>query len=266
MLKKLCLLFHFAVFGSLSVCLAQANSQNLHIKQGTIIHEEERTASNGRITVIGYRLEQVRLAKPWGGGHKGEPSPLESIFRVVIKTSNDLPKNLYSVWLDENQINAYQTRPNEVVILIYTKTLPNGIIKLGLSSRVEADGVTRFILPGTLYVPPEFATPNDEIEAAKPVITLRRLSPKNPTVELAVKLSTPTCNDNSFLTIEIDSQELNTFCSGGLLSAWIPEEIFTRLRNGADIIIKRGAGRNSKVLFTAGQLNKTSLNTSETPK
>ncbi|HEV8592206.1 MAG TPA: hypothetical protein VGQ55_08890, partial [Pyrinomonadaceae bacterium] len=189
---------------------------------------------------------------------QGQP-PLENVFRIVIVAAAPLPRENYSVWVDQTQMDAYQIKPNEIAALIYAGKLPNGTIKVGLSKRSESDPTARLVLPGTLSVPPEYATPSAEIEAIRPIIKLRRVPPANRAIELSVVIPQTPCemsNTGFHLTVEGHT----SICAGRQeFVIWFTPEQFSQLRDGADIILRGTGGSGVRNVSILGQLDKRLL-------
>lgn len=257
--KNIGLTIFLMFFGGLSICLGQDAPNNLVLKKGKIISKENSANSAGEVEIIQYRLEQVKLTKPLEI-QEGEP-PLESAFRIVIVTAKPLPFNDYSIWIDDNQKDAYQIKPNAVAILIYARTLPNGTIKLALSKRSERNPESRLVLPGTLYVPSEYATSQTEIGANLPRIQLRRLSARFSRIEIRIENSGGRCSalaySNIPLALEIDGRDFMIGCDGDdVVVSGFSIEDFAQLRDGAEIALKFGYGRSARDRRVVGRLNK----------
>jgi hypothetical protein len=115
-------------------------------------------------------------------------------------------------------------------------------------------------LSGTLSVPLDYATPIEEILANRPVIKLRRIPPTNGGIELRVEVPRIPCQEKAIpLFLEIDGQMQSTNCSGKAYINWFTPEQFAKLRNGAEIKLKRGFGPNAPSLLIVGTLDKSAL-------
>lgn len=241
-----CLIFSF---GGLTAVSGQDRENDFYIKEGKLLFEQKTNGTLGEIDFTGYRLEVIDPPYEMSGD-----SPTPRVFRIVVVSSQPLPKmELYSVWFgDLNELDAYLTRPNEFTALIFAKTLPSGEISIGVSRRGKQRPDDRLVFPGTLYVPPEYATPTDELET-EPVIKLIRLSTGR--IQIRVEYERGGCFDlatalprYSFLEIEgfdHDSLGPSPFtCSGrNFVGTFSPEE-FARIPNGANIVKKVVIGEN----------------------
>lgn len=245
-------------FCGLSICSAQDDSNELFLKKGKLISKENSVISDGKIEITQYRIELVKLTKPFDMG--SDKPPLENVFRIVIVTAKPLPFEDYSIWIDYNQKDAYQIKPNAVAIIIYAKTLPNGTIKLALSKRSERNLDSRLILPGTLNVPSQYATSFEEIEASLPVITLRRINLGYPLIELSVKIPGMPCRVmNVPFLVAIDDRIYDSSCKGNAFINVFTTEQFNQIRNGAEIVLKHGGDSNARIIRAIGFLDKNSM-------
>lgn len=241
----------------LLLCPAQNSRKADYTRKGVVI-SEGRNSNTGDPEVNGYRLEVFELARPFNMGD-GKP-PLESAFRLVIVTKDDISLNDFSIWMDDFPYTAVQVGSNELAILIYGWSLPDQTIKLGLSKRGKNDPADRTILSGTLSVPSGYATPIEEILANQPVIRLRRIPPTNTGVELRVEVPRIPCEMKAIpVSLEVDGHTQSTFCDGAAYINWFSPEQFVQLRNGAEIKLRRGGGRNARLLLIVGTLDKTAV-------
>lgn len=243
------------LFGGLSVCWAQESSMSIYTIKGKLISKGSNTNPVGELKVTTYRLEQIELTKPFDM-RDGKP-PIETAFRLVLKTKQPLPLGDFSIWLDDFQHYAFQTQPNAFAIVIYARTLPDGKVKLALSKRGENDLASRSVSPEILTVPSDYATPSEEIEANRPIIKLRRLPNRNTFIELKIEIPGTKCvmADIPFI-IEVNGQAFSTFCEGDAMFAILSSEEFAQLRNGAEISVKLGKSTNRRIV---GYLDKNSL-------
>lgn len=233
-----CLLFSF---GCLTAVSGQDRENDFYIKEGKLLFEQKTNGTSGEIDFIGYRLEVIDPPYEMIGD-----SPTPRVFRIVVLSSQPLPKmELYSVWFgDLNELDAYLTRPKELTALIFANTLPSSEISIGVSKRGKQSLDDRLVFPGTLYVPPEYATPTDELET-EPVIESKRLS--NGRIQIRVKYERGGCFDlatalprYSFLEIEgfdRDRRGPSPFTCGGrdFVGTFSPDE-YARIPDGANII------------------------------
>lgn len=251
--------------GCLMSVSGQTDVDSFYTKEGKLVTELNTSVLSEEFNLVGYRLEVIDL--PVSGDKKIDDLPLQRAFRIVVVSSRDLPKmRLYSVWLgDLNQLDAYLTQSNELSAVIFAKTLPSGDLTIGLSKRGARNPEERVVFPGTLYVPPDYATPADELETTTPIIKLKRL-PK--TIELRVEYSRGGCFDQMtglprYSTLEIEGFEttprrITFMCDGHHFVGYFSPEEFARIPNGANIIKKVVDGNNvSKKVV--GRLDKSTI-------
>lgn len=169
------------VLGSWSFCLAQGNFLKDIKREGEVISSGNNTTPVGPLKATTYRLEIVRLKEPFQSEH--EKPPFEQVFRLTIRVAERLPMEVFSIWIDGRENVAVQVGPKSVAMLIYSRTLPNGV-PLALSIQGKKELTSRSVLPETLFVPSEYATPLEDLEARQPVVKLRRL-PK--TIEIRIE-------------------------------------------------------------------------------
>jgi hypothetical protein len=258
--KKSFLISFVLLLTSLSVCLAQNGSMSNYTKDGKLISEGGGAGNNisGEFKLTAYRLEVIDLAKPFDL-KDGKP-PIETAFRLVLITKDKLPPGDFSIWIDDSPHTAIRTQPNELTILLYSRTLPNQALVLGLSKRGRNDVADRSVLADTLNVPSEYATPQDVTGTTDAVVKLRRVPPANRIIEVWVEVPGLPCREKDVpIFIEIDGYAHDIFCSGNAFVNWLSPEQFARLRNGAQILLKKGVGRESRLIRTVGNLNKNSL-------
>lgn len=246
--------------------LGQKVDDNIYIRKGKLISEQKINSSLGGLDFTGYRLEVIDVSVSRDeNNHRLLP---QRAFRIVVVSARPLPKmELYSIWFgDLNQLAAYPTQPNELSAVIFAKTLPSDDLTIGLSKRGERSPSARVMFPGNLYVPPDYATPADELETASPTIRLTRL-PR--TIELIVEYSRGGCFDAMtnwprYSTIEIEGFEIPRriiFMCGGdgndFVGHFSPEE-FARIPNGANIIkvVVNGTNLRREVI---GRLDKGTI-------
>lgn len=260
-IKNACLTVTILFFCSLSVCLAQDDLNKLMLKKGKLIVQINAGTAVGQIQTIKYRLEQVKLSKPYDL-HDDKP-PLENVFRLVVVTDKPLPTGFYSIWLDDRQIDAYTIKPNAIAIIIYERTLPDSMIKLSISQRQERKPELRTVLTGTLSVPSEYAVPLEEIQANQPIIKLRRLAGRFPRVEIRIEnvRGCAVTGGSIPLLLEIDGYDFNLGCDRDtLIISRLTIQDFAELRDGAEIAVKFATGSiDTNQRRVLGRLNKNVL-------
>jgi hypothetical protein len=247
----------------LSVCYAQHGFKTLRA-DGRVISEGRNTTPVGTLKAATYRLEMVRLERPFAMG-RDEP-PLDEVFRLKVKTSEPLPMEVFAIWINEVEYPAVQVEPKAVAVLLYRRTLDSGMT-LGLSIQGKIEIADRSVLPETLYVPPEYVTPSDELEARQPRVKLTRLSHSRASGGAMVKLeienagfglgSCENTNSGCDYFIEMDGRRL------GIDNTFSLQE-FAQLRDGAEIVVKRGRHlgrplREPATVRTLGRLEKSRL-------
>jgi len=248
--------------GAVSICLAQDDLNKLLLKQGKVIAEVSAGTASGPIEVTRYRLEQVKLTKPFD--LRDNLPPLESVFRLVIVTAKSLAIDDYGIWLDDVQKPAYQIKPNAFAIIIYERSLPDSTIKMAISKRSEKSRDLRSVVSTLLSVPAEYAASPSEMDGNRRIITLRRSSGRVPGVEFIIDNMKPTCSivgSNNPVVLEIDGNNVGYQCDDNdMLIAWVSNESFNRFRDGAEIAFKFGGGREAgNNRSVVGLLNKRSL-------
>lgn len=240
-------------FGGMSICFSQ--TEQLYRKPGTVIHQADSPVSAAGIDITGYRLEQVKLEKPWGSA----TPPLDRVFRIVIVAKDSFLKMVdFSIWVADNQLQSARIRPNEFATLLFSRTLPTNTLQLAISKSSERTLTSRIILPEMLHVPSEYATPLSEIEAARPVVKMRKnqLPNRPPTYELTVEFSGVGCSMESMENIEIDGRDFGTHCTGhALVAMFISANDFALMKDGSEIAIKRRVDREVR-RYVVGLLNK----------
>ncbi len=117
------------MFLLLSGCYAQSGFKILKA-HGRVISEGSNTGPVGTLMATTYRPDMIRLEKPFAMG-RDEP-PLNEAFRLVIKTVEPLPMEVFTIWINEAEYPAIQVEPKAVAVLIYRKKLDGGMT-LGLS-------------------------------------------------------------------------------------------------------------------------------------
>jgi hypothetical protein len=233
-------------------CFAQDSFFGLFKSQGELISEGSSSSPAGDLRVTTYRLETVPLQVPFEL-ERGS-APLERVFRLTVQTFDALPMETFSIWIDGGELSATQVGPKSVSVLIYSRTLPNGV-SLGLSVRGRVSLESRSILSETLCVPPEFATPREQMEVE---IIIRRV-PGSRAGMIALEIKNTgleTCahlNSICDLYIVIDGQQLSTL-------NYLTPERYSSLRDGAEIVLKRGRNlREAQTVRVLGRLDKSSL-------
>lgn len=248
------------VLGSWSFCLAQGNFLKDIKREGEVISSGNNTTPVGPLKATTYRLEIVRLKEPFQSEH--EKPPFEQVFRLTIRVAERLPMEVFSIWIDGRENVAVQVGPKSVAMLIYSRTLPNGV-PLALSIQGKKELTSRSVLPETLFVPSEYATPLEDLEARQPVVKLRRL-PK--TIEIRIEFpggGPPPDTNYSGTTVEIEGfdpgpDRLLFSCGGGYCVYWIPHEEFDRIANGAEIRMKFHTGNDTRTTVI-GRLDKSTI-------
>jgi hypothetical protein len=241
------------IFCNLSICLAQGDDYE---RKGSVISKGSNRTPVGELKVTTYRLEVIKLTKPFNLGD--DKPPIETAFLIVIMTDEPLPFGNVSVWLDDKEIQPKRIQPNAFAIILYARTLQNGMT-LALSKRGERDLTARSVLPETLNVPDAYATSLQEIEENRPVIQLRRLA-RIPRIQIRIKIPNRRCvTGNNVLVVEIDGKEFDAGCDDGVITRMLLDEEFAQLRDGAEIALKYGFGRNARNRRIVGRLDKSSL-------
>lgn len=241
------------LFCNLSICVAQGDDYE---RKGSVISKGSNKTPVGDLKVTTYRLELIKLTKPFDLGD--EKPPIETAFRLVIMTDEPLPFGNVSVWIDEKEIQPKRIQPNAFAIILYARTLQDGMT-LALSTRVEKDLTARSILPETLNVPDAYATSLQEIAENRPVIQLRRLT-RIQRIQIRIKIPNSRCaTTNNILVVEIDGKEFDAGCDGDAITRLLLDEEFVQLRDGSEIALKRGFGRDARNRRVVGRLDKSSL-------
>lgn len=244
------------LFCSSSICLAQKNA-NKNTSKDKLISKGNNENPVGELGVTTYRLEQIKLEKPIIS--KEEQLPIETAFRLTVMTKEALPIGSYSIWVENVQWNALVIKPNAVAIIIYSRTLQNGVT-LALSKIGSDELNNRTILPERLFVPNSYATPFEEIQAGLPVIELRRIALQNPLTEIRIKIPGRECRiGNALIVLEISGKEFGLDCDDEIFIYQFNNQEFAQLIDGAEIIIKYGVGRESRNRSIVGRLNKSSI-------
>lgn len=257
--RNLILAVFVGLFCCSLTCFAQNTAVNDHTRAGTVISKGSNKSYSGKLKVISYRLELIKLDRPLNL-NDGQP-PLETAFRIVIKTAEQLPMYDLSLFLDENEYQAIVIKSNEVAMILYARTLPNGI-KLSLAKTGEVNAWEYSVLSEPLSVPAEYATSSEKLAAEMPVIRLQQRLGNNPMVELSIDISPIRCRmTNIPYVIEIGGKGQNTFCDGDLMAVRFTVPEFNQLLDGAEIVIKRG----ERVLRRAANLNKRLLEQQKSP-
>lgn len=134
-------------------------------------------------------------------------------------------------------------------------------MRLALSKIGETDLRSRSVVPEALHIPNEFATTADELKALEPVISLRRIRSKNSSaIFLSVDIPGTDCIEGgSYFAISIDGRDGGTMCDGDIYLVTLSEEEFAKLRNGAEIALRRGPRRSPDFFRVVGTLKKDSL-------
>ena len=238
-----------------SDCFAQDRMTKLLTKEGQLISEGTNTTPVGELKATTYRLE---LVSPTSSSEGQNPNPQNKLFRLTIKTQENLPMGTFSIWIDGMEsYGAVKVGPKSVVLLRYAKSLQNGL-SLALTVRGKKDPADRSVLPETLYVPPPYATSQAEIEARKPIITLRRVARSRVgIIELKIENSALShCHTNSYdYFIEIGGVYVPETCG----VAWLTPEKFAHLTDGAEIVLKRGYSQRAQTIGIIGRLDKGTL-------
>ncbi|HMO82529.1 MAG TPA: hypothetical protein PKD24_17275 [Pyrinomonadaceae bacterium] len=259
MFKKIVNLLIFASLGffvGLSICSAQ-NETGLHMKKNDVISKGSNNSPVGELGVTTYRLEKIRLETPLD--LKDGMPPIDYAFHLLIITDKELPVSGFSIWLNDTQLSASATDSKLVGAMLYRRALPDGAT-LGLSKYGEDEIVDRSILPEKLNVPSEYAISLEELEPAQVVIKLLRRSLRVPVMELRLDIPEMPCYIGGIgFLIEIDGRNFNSSCAGRSMFLSFSIEEFAKLRDGAEVAVKRGAGRESAGRRVVGRLNKSTI-------
>src|SRR5215203_509648 len=82
-------------------CLSFSLAQDInYTKKGKILSEGETPTTGGEVEVKAYRLELIKLDKPFPVA--GKKQPLEKAFRLVLVTKDDLFLDDISFWIDDS--------------------------------------------------------------------------------------------------------------------------------------------------------------------
>lgn len=250
--KKAVLAFFVGLFCCSSICFAQDSSVPEHTKAGVLLSKGSNKSYSGKLKVTTYRLELIKLAQPINL-NDGQP-PLETAFRIVIKTALRQPMSNLNIILDENAVQAVGIRNNEYAAVILARTLTNGL-KLSLAEWEEEDASEYSVLPERLEVPAEYATSPEQLAAEMPVVRLRLIGTNRAVVQLTISVPPIRCRLlNDPFIIEIDGKARNINCIGDLMETRFTMSEFKQLSDGAEIVVKRGRGKRR-----AGTLNKSLL-------
>lgn len=255
--KTLIVVASIVCYAVTSEAIAQVDFQTLLTMKGREISKGSNSSPSGGLGATTYRLEIVTSSL--GAEKKEDKVPENKWFRLTINTDKKLPMEVFSIWIDgQEYFGAEQVGPKSVAILIQAKALPSGS-SLGLSVRGEKNLADRSVLPETLFVPPDYATPLSEIEASKPIVKLTRVGEG---VEVRIENSEwlPASN-HRIVSYEIEGYDpgpnpvsfvCDTFC------IWIPTDKFARIRDGAEI--RKAVQTGDDVTTTVvGRLDKGTL-------
>ena len=236
-----------------------------HFAPGQVISSGKNAVPTGSLKVKTYRLERVKLAKPYETVEvDGTKRRVETAFRLTI-TLGSMPTNNYFIWVDEVPYEAYPSGfeqlngENSISFLLYGPTLPfenESSLAISLYSR-KFELTT---LPEKLMVPPDVRT--------KPVagdgsIRIKRIrsgvipagTESRRVVWITISLPFIFPALNSVPTLHIWDKVLQGETDGYEASFMIGADEFTKLKDGAQVIM-RGPGVFGAV---AGRLNKSML-------
>lgn len=257
--KNLLLVASVVCYWGISYCPAQ-DAEPLIVKKGQVVSKGSNKTPSGALGVTTYTLEVITPARNENYENK---FPENKFFRLTIKTDKKLPLESFSIWIDGREnYGAVRVGQKSVALVMQAKSLPSGS-SLGLSIRGKKDPADRSLLPETLFVPPEYATPLSEIEANKPVIKLRRL---RDTIELRVEFPNGSpCRGTASLSPELEIEGFRRpedvalfICTGRGFATWLLPEELGRIADGAEIRMKTYSGDDvtTKVI---GRLDKSTL-------
>ncbi len=246
-----------SVLGSSSICLAQGKIK-IYETKGKLISEANTSISIGEIKIVKYQVEVIDLLELLKlSRHK---PPTKTAFRFSIITEKPLPEFTdFSIWLDSNKLATHKTEPNRISAILYADSLRNGSLKLALSKTEEKDLASRIVLPGTVFIPSEYATSEEELKAKEPIIKLSRVNGKHPFVRLTVKIPDIPCQMLSVpFIIKIDGKAYTNSCYGNnAFENIFTVEEFSQIRDGAEISI--GRGQEKGIIAVVGTINKNSI-------
>jgi hypothetical protein len=242
---------------SASICFAQgtfSEYKNSEYKgKGIAISAGSNSAPSGRFGVISYRMEEIKLPKPFELGDNRPP--IENAFRLVVITDKKMPMETFSIWLGDTPMDATQIGPRAVAAIIYSRTLINGS-KLALSAKGVTDSSALSVLPESLFVPPPYATSSEEIAARTPIIVLKRLATNFPLIELRIENTGGTCTiGGMLLSIEVGDEDLGVDCNGNSYVTRLSLAEFGLLVNGSEVALRYGSRREGR-RRVIGRLNK----------
>lgn len=242
----------------LSIGFAQGNDERGYNIEGKLISQGGSKSPTGELAVTNYRLEEIKLDKPFD--LRDQKKPIEKAFRLVINTKKPLPLNGALVWIDEFNSPARYIRPNAAAIIIYERTLPNGAT-ISLSLPGNTDSNSRSTFSETISVPFEYATPWEEIQARTPVIKLRKINNSIFKVQIRIERAMESCagsvGRNLPLMLEIDGDDYNVGCDEEtVVTHRFTAEDFDYLKDGSEIYFKFGWGANASRRRVIGRLNK----------
>jgi hypothetical protein len=236
-----------------------------HFAPGQVISSGKNAVPIGSLKVKTYRLERVKLAKPYEMVEAdGTKRRLETAFRLTI-TLGSIPASEYFIWVDEVPYQAYGSGheqvngENSISFLLYGPTLPfeNGS-SLAISKYSRRFELTT--LPEKLMVPldvrakPVADNAGIRIKSIRSgVITVGTESRRVVWFTISLPIAFPALN--SVPTLHIWDKTFQGGTQGYEASFMIGADEFAGLKDGAQVIM-RGPGVFGGV---AGRLNKSML-------
>jgi hypothetical protein len=239
------------------------SSTDEHLAPGEVLSAGNNTKPVGPLKAKTYRLEKVKLAKPFETvDTDGTKHRLESAFRLTVIL--DSPPNAdYFIWIDDVPWRAYSsgderlTGENSISLLRFAPTVPFGngsTLAISISGR-KFDLTT---LPEKLIVPPEvraMPVPDDSRMHIKSIRSALIISGTKRRPVVWVTISSPITFPimNSAPTLEIWDKVFLGGTSGNEASFMMGAEEFAQLKDGAQVIL------NGPISGAVGRLNKTML-------
>jgi hypothetical protein len=230
---------------------------------GQVLSEGKNSAPVGPLKAKTYRLEKVKLAKPFESvGPNGTKRRLESAFRVKV-TLDSPPNNDYFIWIDDVPWRAYTsgyerlTGENSISLLLFSPTVPfdNGsTVAISTYSR-KFDLTTlpeKLVVPADVRAKPVADDSRMHIKSIRSALIISGTK-RRPVVWITISSPITFPIMNSAPTLEIWDKVFLGGTSGNEASFMMGAEEFAQLKDGAQVIL------NGPISGAVGRLNKTML-------
>ncbi|MGH9929088.1 MAG: hypothetical protein ACREA9_07660, partial [Pyrinomonadaceae bacterium] len=237
---------------------------------GEALSAGKNTTPVGSLKAISYRLEKVKLRKPFETAEpNGTKRQLETAFRIKI-TLDSPPNNDYFIWIDDVPCRAYPsgyeavTGENSVSFLLFSPTVPfNHESTLAISTYSRKFELTT--LPEKLLVPADVRRSPVSGGARLQIKSIRSaliVSGKKARPVVWITIGSPFSFPvmNSVPTLEIWDKTFAGGTNGDEASFMMGLAEFAALKDGAQVILN-GPG---PIGGTVGRLNKSMLDKSST--